>query len=185
MKLPLEAERSVLESIRRYPEDHVVWKRELYTRPDGALQVYRDGLSEFVHRRFYRLLIDPELKRQRLGRTCDRFGCVNPYHWQITGPVARGARTHCVHGHEYTDANTTASGHCATCAAVRIAKRAGGAADAPGLNAAKTRCPNDHEYDAANTYVYLTDRGVHRKCRACNRERAAARRQRPGAAPRG
>lgn len=183
MKLPLEAERSVLESIRRYPEDHVVWKRELYTRSDGALQVYRDGLSEFLHRRLYRLLIDPELKRQRLARSCERFGCVNPYHWRITGPLVAGARSHCVHGHEYTDANTTASGHCATCAAVRAAKRAGGVIDAPSLNAVKTHCPHGHEYDATNTYVYVGGHGVHRKCRRCNAERAAARRQRPAPAP--
>jgi hypothetical protein len=176
LRLPLDAERSVIESIRRYPEDHVVWKRELYTRPDGALQVYRDGLSEFLHRRLYRLLIDPNLKRQRLARSCDRFGCVNPYHWVITGPREKGARQACPHGHPYTDANTTASGHCATCAAARAALRAGGVTDAPALNAAKTHCPNNHEYTPGNTYVYVGAHGVHRKCRICNRQRAAARR---------
>ena len=37
-------------------------------------------------------------------------------------------------------------------------------------NRDKTTCPNGHRYTPSNTYVYKG----RRKCRACNRERAAA-----------
>lgn len=176
MRLSADAERSVIESIQRYPEDHVVWKRELYTRTDGALQVYRDGLSEFLHRRLYRLLVEPELKRQRLARVCERWGCVNPHHFRITGPLQPGLRGHCGNGHAYTPENTAPSGHCLTCAALRQAARAGTHTSAPALNAAKASCPANHPYDERNTYFYVSARGAHRKCRACNRERARERR---------
>lgn len=173
MKLSLEAERSVIESARRYPSDHIVWQRKSYSRADGALTVYRDGLSEALHRRLYRLVIDPELKRQRLERTCDRWGCANPYHYRIAGGTERGARTHCGKGHPYEPDNVTDSGHCLICATARRAKRAAGEKlDAPARNAAKEFCPSGHAYDQANTYIAIGARGIHRKCRRCNRDRA-------------
>lgn len=49
--------------------------------------------------------------------------------------------------------------------------------DAPAaINAAKTECIHGHAFDSANTYVHPRT-GV-RQCRACKRERAAARRLR-------
>jgi hypothetical protein len=177
VKLSREAERSVLESIRRYPEDHVTWRRELYTRADGALLVYRDGLAELLHRRLYRLTIDPDLGRKRLVRTCDKHGCANPHHYEVQGEETR---THCPKGHPYAG-NTDPTGHCAICAAARRASRSGDGKPAPVLNAEKTHCPNSHEYTPRNTYVYVGRGGVHRKCRACNAERAAARRRQPAA----
>lgn len=167
----------MLESIRRYPDDHVVWKRDLYTRSDGALLVYRDGLTEQLHRRLYRLAVDPELKRKRLRRTCDRWGCQNPKHFEVSGETDPRARAACAKGHAYTDENTDPTGHCRTCADARRAARAPRRPDAAERNAAKDACPYGHAYDAKNTYLYIGERGVHRKCRLCNAERARQRRR--------
>ena len=41
-------------------------------------------------------------------------------------------------------------------------------------NARKTHCPQGHEYTPENTYVERTRYGTGRKCKACQRERAAA-----------
>ena len=66
--------------------------------------------------------------------------------------------THCVNGHEYTDANTAhdTSGrrYCVTCRHQR-----------------PTHCSRGHPYDEANTF---RDRHGYRHCRACNRDRARA-----------
>ena len=43
-------------------------------------------------------------------------------------------------------------------------------------NAGKTHCPQGHPYDEANTYHRAYDHS--RQCRACNRERARAWKQR-------
>ena len=45
-------------------------------------------------------------------------------------------------------------------------------------NLAKTHCPQDHPYDEVNTYVSSTGA---RLCRACHREKKAARRREAGA----
>ena len=179
MKLSRSAEADVVESLRRYPDDHLVFRPEMYLRADGFLPVYRDGLSEFLHRRLYRLTVQPDLGRRKLVRICDRHGCVNPLHHRTAEGLEPGSRERCPNGHLY-EGNTTWSGHCAICARARQARRAGHAGpDAAAINAAKDVCPNGHEYDEANTYYWQTARGTHRKCRACNRARAAARRRRP------
>lgn len=64
-----------------------------------------------------------------------------------------------------------------TCGAPRARARAAAGTSAADRNAAKLFCPAGHEYDQRNTYVYVGERGIHRKCRACNRARARARRE--------
>jgi hypothetical protein len=148
-----------------------------YHRTDNFIPVYREGLQEFLHRRLYRLTIDDNLKRERLAQTCDTVGCVNPHHYRLTGDRLKGAPDHCPNGHPYTDENTTPSGHCRICAERRQARRVSRTApDGGEINAAKTHCPQGHLYSKDNTYIYRTTAGVHRKCRTCARERAAAQR---------
>lgn len=169
-----EEERLDLLRIQRDPEADFVYPDEFYTRPDGRLLLYRDGLAEMVHRRFYRLLIDSNLGRQKLVQTCTERLCVNPHHFRmIAGTLERGAKTHCRNGHAYDEVGLTPSGHCPVCAAARkSARSASGRPDGSDLNRAKQRCPRNHLLSGANLYVYTDPRGYrHRRCRTCNRDR--------------
>jgi hypothetical protein len=115
---------------------------------------------------------------------CDTPPCVNPLHLYV-GTVVENARdtadrgrgrnqwsqaTHCIHGHEFSDANTyvTLEGHrqCRECHKMRQR--------VPGGYKDRTHCPQGHLYDEENTYIY---RG-RRNCRTCHRDRERVRRER-------
>lgn len=78
-------------------------------------------------------------------------------------------KTHCPHGHEYTDENTyytNGSPQCKTCRNQRMRdRRPASGIGTGGLNKAKTHCPKGHRYDESNTR-YSTD-GKRRYCHAC------------------
>lgn len=127
------------------------------------------------------------------GVSCPHRNCVNWRHLEPCtrkvnnnrgrGPSARHAgKTHCDHGHEFTEANTyiTPAGYrqCRTCRA-RIMRQV---ADRriKGPKPPPTRCPQGHKYEGDN--LAFTKRGT-RRCRACARARfhAAKARKREGA----
>jgi hypothetical protein len=102
----------------------------------GWFRLY--GRLERSHRIAYELLIGPIPDGLQLDHLCRNRGCVNPDHLEPVplienvmrgeGPMAVNARkTHCIHGHEFTDANTDRSerGHrrCVTCRRERDRKR--------------------------------------------------------------
>lgn len=176
MKVSLERERDLISHLRRDRQSCLIVDATA-SRADGSILVYRENVAEYLHRRLYRLLIQDDLRRSYLKRTCDTVGCLNPYHYRVAGDLRPGARTACPHGHRYTDANTSPEGHCAECTADRRPSGPRRPVGIAAINAAKEHCPVGHPYDEENTFRY-TDTGGHvrRKCRACNRETARRRR---------
>lgn len=95
-------------------------------------------------------------------------------------PTPRGKhhadKTHCPHGHEYTEENTyhlpSGGRVCRQCKRDRSVS--GPKTKRVNCNSVKTHCPKGHEYTSENTLVC---KGV-RYCKRCNREKAAARKQR-------
>lgn len=143
-----------------------------------------------------------------LDHLCRSRSCCNPAHLEpVTNeqniergewlPVANAAKTHCIHGHEFTPENTyiTPEGHraCRTCTkeaqrranerakaerrrtrADRLATRRAWLAEHPDepmsnseANAIKTHCHRGHPFDEANTCITKSGK---RRCRTCNRE---------------
>lgn len=168
MRLPRDRERALILSLLRDHDQCVVFPQEAYRRPDGFLAVHRDGLQELLHRRLYRLVRDVPLGRAKLSRTCDTWGCQNPWHFALAPVLETGSHHACPNGHVYADTGVTASGHCLICATARRAHRSHGGLDGGAINAAKDHCPAGHAYTDANTYRQRTGSGIRRKCRACN-----------------
>lgn len=96
----------------------------------GYGQFTVDGKLMYVHRFSYELHIGPIPDGLVIDHLCRNTSCVNPAHLEAvtdrtnilrgTAPAARNAaRTHCVHGHEFTAENTQVDrdGHrkCKTC----------------------------------------------------------------------
>lgn len=103
------------------------WDGRHFAGGYGGSHIVINGKQEIcAHRIIYMLLVGPIPEGLDLDHLCRNRGCVNPDHLE---PVTRrenisrgfwGARTHCVHGHEYTEANTyrvPVSGHrqCRIC----------------------------------------------------------------------
>lgn len=83
----------------------------------GYSAVKWEGRKRRAHRVTYELLVGPIPAGLTLDHLCRRPLCVNPGHLEpVTmrenlmrgfGPAARrSAQTHCIHGHEFTEANT-------------------------------------------------------------------------------
>lgn len=168
MRLSRSRERDLTLAILRDEAACVVFPMDVYRRSDGFLPVSRDGLQELLHRRLYRTLRDTDLGVRKLERTCDTWGCCNPFHYALVAGLVAGTRRSCPNGHEYAVVGRTPSGHCTVCAAARAARRHIEGPSGPQINAAKTQCAHGHPYTAANTYRQRTKYGWRRKCRACN-----------------
>lgn len=169
MRLPLEREKALVLAVLRDHDQCVVFPQDSYRRPDGFLPVHRDGLQELLHRRLFRIARDFPLGRAKLERTCDTWGCQNPFHFAIAPGLRAGSRERCPNGHLYAEVGVTESGHCLICASDRRARRASRAPDGGAINAAKCCCPAGHRYAGENLYLQRTRSGFRRKCRMCNR----------------
>lgn len=168
MRLPREREEALILAVLRDHDQCVVFPQDSYRRPDGFLPVHRDGLQEFLHRRLYRIVRDFPLGRLKVERTCETWGCQNPFHF-VTAPQLGFGREVCPNGHVYAEVGVTMSGHCLICASERRARRASRGLDGGAINAAKCCCPRGHRYAGDNLYLQTTRSGFRRKCRACNR----------------
>lgn len=98
-----------------------------------------------AHRLAYELLVGPIPTGKQLDHLCRVRHCVNPAHLEpvvsrtntLRSPVAaaavNAAKTHCVHGHPFDEANTGTDGRrrwCRTCLRDKVAKRRAGKAAA-------------------------------------------------------
>lgn len=96
-------------------DDCWVWQGRLAA--NGYGRVVPDGRDRVVHRVVYELLVGPVAEGLTLDHLCRNRACVNPAHLEpVTNrenilrgesPTATNARkTHCIHGHEFTEENT-------------------------------------------------------------------------------
>jgi HNH endonuclease len=81
----------------------------------GYGRLANPGKSRLPHRIAYELMIGPIPPGIELDHLCREKACVNPWHLEqvthrensLRGVMAdRPKKTHCPHGHEYTEANT-------------------------------------------------------------------------------
>ena len=96
-------------------DDCWLWVGGHRRRCYGSLKV--KGKTVFAHRVAYEELVGPIPKGLTLDHLCRNRPCVRPSHLEPVslkvnilrgqGPAARNAtKTHCIHGHEFTEANT-------------------------------------------------------------------------------
>ena len=138
----------------------------------GAFNI--GGKMRLAHRVAYDTLIGPMPKGLESDHLCRNISCVYPAHIE---PVTRSEnlrrarlllvpKTHCPHGHPYTDDNLyiNPKGHrlCRTCNKQRHWRGFG----PPIPDSRKTHCSRGHLYSTENTYIWRTRHM--RRCRACN-----------------
>lgn len=98
---------------------------------EGYGTAISDGRRQGAHRLVYELLVGPIPEGRQLDHLCRVRRCVNPEHLDPVSqrenilrghgsPALNARKTHCVNGHEFTDANTgrkrNGNRYCKTCA---------------------------------------------------------------------
>ena len=65
MKFPLDREAALVDEINADPRQHYALPdADYHPGREGRILVFRDGLREFLHRRLYRLLVNPALDQK-------------------------------------------------------------------------------------------------------------------------
>lgn len=124
------------ELVTRATDDCIPWPGRPKSNGYGQIQV--DGRKHGAHRFVFERAHGPLLPGEKVRHSCDVRICVNPRHLlrgsqaqNMQDAVERGrhtnaAKTHCKHGHEFTEDNTyrAASGGraCRACRAERMSK---------------------------------------------------------------
>ena len=155
------------------------------------------GKVEYAHRVAYEWLVRPIPDGLQIDHLCRVRICVNPAHLEpvpsrvntmrgdnprLTSERGR-SKTHCDHGHEFTEANTYwHEGHrkCKACFAertrARLAKRKG-IRDTPGFTPPTWRQPCKQGHEVTGDNLYVDPWGI-AHCRACRQEAGRASRAR-------
>lgn len=192
---PTSTDPAIVASVKRRLLERVVagpkccWIWTGYRNPSGYGQIGWGGRVMLAHRASYEAFVGPITKRT-LDHLCNTPACVNPKHLRPAtdrenilrgdSPSAKNARkTHCAHGHEFTEENTywfRGTRMCRRCN--RDKSNARSRAMGRGIAAElRTHCPHGHPYDEENTSY---TKGGHRRCKTCarlaERERKARRR---------
>ncbi|MFJ1788385.1 HNH endonuclease signature motif containing protein [Streptomyces anulatus] len=88
------------------------WTWTGYQDRDGYGQFYFQGRKYLAHRHAYMQLVGPIPAGLVIDHLCRNPSCVNPAHLEPVTPAENtrrsepAMRTHCIHGHEFTAANT-------------------------------------------------------------------------------
>lgn len=96
-----------------------------YVMKNGYATILHRGEKRLVHRVAYELANGPVPEDLHIHHRCETKLCVNPAHLAAVDAKqhkAEHAVTHCVHGHEFTLANTRVikgARHCRKCDAQR------------------------------------------------------------------
>jgi hypothetical protein len=103
----------------------------------GMIYIHEQHQMASTHRVAYKLLVGPIPAGLNLDHeVCDRKACCNPAHlvpktsWEnarrspLNPAAIHAAKTHCIHGHEFTEANIyrhpkRGHRHCRTCGGMR------------------------------------------------------------------
>lgn len=157
------------------PTDCWLWVGPIDKGGYGRIGV--DYRNRSAHSVAYELVKGPVPVGFELDHICRNRSCINPAHLE---PVThqenmrrgfpggkRRNKTHCVHGHEYTEQNTyhrpNGSKVCKTCILGAMKLKYQERKAPP--KTFQTHCAHGHAYDDANTYRYANTR----RCKACNR----------------
>lgn len=154
---------------------------------DGYCYASWEGKSTYAHIAAYRALVGPIPAGLTIDHLCRVRQCINPAHMEPvtmrvnilrgTSPSAKNAiKTHCKHGHAFTEENTGAqrshgqiAGRCCRrCQAHRQAAQRRKNWRPPVPRTPPTHCGNGHALTTDNTF---TASDGYTKCRACAAER--------------
>jgi hypothetical protein len=172
---------------------------------DGYGVLYINDVGRVAHRLLYEILVGPVPDGLELDHTCHTEAldcpggqcihrrCINPNHMEAVTPAinklrgrspiaANAFKTHCPHGHEYSEENTyrKANGQriCRECR--RVQSRTS-YVERPRVRKERTHCRNGHLLDG------YTDSNGALRCRECRKddyrrykERRRQRREDPG-----
>ncbi len=167
--------------VDRSPDGCWLWKGGHFNNGYALISIERRPKG--AHRFAYELLVGPIPDGLQLDHLCRVRGCVNPKHLEPVTPrtnllrgatkaAANAAKTHCMHGHEFTAENTvimkSGSRSCRECGRIRWRSYHPPTGAKIG-RAFADECHRGHPLSGDNLYV--SPKGK-RNCRACLKIRA-------------